>query len=144
MLVTQILKLKADTGVVTIAPEATVAQAVEMLASRRIGAVVVSPDGQTVIGILSERDVVREMFKRGAGVMADRVDSLMTGNPVSCRRDESADQILGKMTEGRFRHLPVIEEGRMVGLISIGDVVKARLVELEGEKSALEGMIKGF
>lgn len=144
MLVSQILKLKAESGVMTIAPDATVAKAVEMLASRRIGAVVVSPDGKTVVGILSERDVVRELFKRGAGVMADRVDSLMTGNPVSCKRDESADQILTKMTDGRFRHLPVVEGGEMVGLISIGDVVKARLVQLEGEKSALEGMIKGF
>jgi CBS domain-containing protein len=144
MLVSQILKLKAESGVMTIAPDATVAKAVEMLASRRIGAVVVSPDGKTVVGILSERDVVRELFKRGAGVMADRVDSLMTGNPVSCKRDETADQILTKMTDGRFRHLPVVEGGEMVGLISIGDVVKARLVQLEGEKSALEGMIKGF
>jgi CBS domain-containing protein len=144
MLVSQILKLKAESGVMTIAPDATVTKAVEMLASRRIGAVVVSPDGKTVVGILSERDVVRELFKRGAGVMADRVDSLMTGNPVSCKRDETADQILTKMTDGRFRHLPVVEGGEMVGLISIGDVVKARLVQLEGEKSALEGMIKGF
>ncbi len=144
MLVSQILKLKAESGVMTIAPDATVAKAVEMLASRRIGAVVVSPDGKTVVGILSERDVVRELFKRGAGVMADRVDSLMTGNPVFCKRDETADQILTKMTDGRFRHLPVVEGGEMVGLISIGDVVKARLVQLEGEKSALEGMIKGF
>ena len=144
MLVSQILKLKAESGVMTIAPDATVAKAVEMLASQRIGAVVVSPDGKTVVGILSERDVVRELFKRGAGVMADRVDSLMTGNPVSCKRDETADQILTKMTDGRFRHLPVVEGGEMVGLISIGDVVKARLVQLEGEKSALEGMIKGF
>ena len=144
MLVSQILKLKAESGVMSIAPDATVAKAVEMLASRRIGAVVVSPDGKTVVGILSERDVVRELFKRGAGVMADRVDSLMTGNPVFCKRDETADQILTKMTDGRFRHLPVVEGGEMVGLISIGDVVKARLVQLEGEKSALEGMIKGF
>ena len=144
MLVSQILKLKAESGVMTIAPDATVAKAVEMLASRRIGAVVVSPDGKTVVGILSERDVVRELFKRGAGVMADRVDSLMTGNPVFCKRDETADQILTKMTDGRFRHLPVVNDaGEMIGLVSIGDAVSARLKELNAEKEALTGMIMG-
>ena len=141
MLVSQILKLKAESGVMTIAPDATVAKAVEMLASRRIGAVVVSPDGKTVVGILSERDVVRELFKRGAGVMADRVDSLMTGNPVSCKRDETADQILTKMTDGRFRHLPVESGGKLAGIISIGDVVKRRIEDVEREAESIRAYI---
>jgi len=139
-----ILKSKADDAVVTISPGATVSEAAQLLSSRRIGAVVVSPDGRRVLGILSERDIVRELGKRGTGCLADKVDTLMTKKIVSCHRDETADEVLRKMTEGRFRHLPVMEGDQMVGLISIGDVVKARLSELAMEKDALEGMIKGF
>ena len=139
-----ILKSKADDAVVTISPGATVSEAAQLLSSRRIGAVVVSPDGRRVSGILSERDIVRELGKRGTGCLADKVDTLMTKKIVSCHRDETADEVLRKMTEGRFRHLPVMEGDQMVGLISIGDVVKARLSELAMEKDALEGMIKGF
>jgi CBS domain-containing protein len=139
-----ILKSKADDGVVTIAPGATVADAAQLLSARRIGAVIVSPDGKRVSGILSERDIVRELGKRGPACMTDKVDALMTKKIVSCHRDETADDVLQKMTEGRFRHLPVMEGSEMVGLISIGDVVKARLSELAMEKDALEGMIKGF
>ena len=139
-----ILKSKADDGVVTIAPGATVTDAAQLLSARRIGAVIVSPDGKRVSGILSERDIVRELGKRGTGCLTDKVDALMTKKIVSCHRDETADDVLQKMTEGRFRHLPVVENGEMVGLISIGDVVKARLSELAMEKDALEGMIKGY
>lgn len=144
MLVQQILKSKADDGVVTLPPGSTVAQAVELLSTRRIGAVVVSPDGKAVAGILSERDVVRELGRRGPAVLNDRVDALMTAKIVSCGRSDQTDEVLQKMTDGRFRHMPVIEAGQMVGLISIGDVVKVRLMELAAEKDALEGMIKGF
>lgn len=139
-----ILKSKADDGVVTIAPGATVTDAAQLLSARRIGAVIVSPDGKRVSGILSERDIVRELGKRGTGCLTDKVEDLMTKKIVSCHRDETADEVLQKMTEGRFRHLPVVENGEMVGLISIGDVVKARLSELAMEKDALEGMIKGY
>lgn len=139
-----ILKSKSDDAVVTIAPGATVIEAAQLLSARRIGAVVVSPDGKQVLGILSERDIVRELGKRGTGCLTEKVEALMTKKIVSCHRDESADAVLQKMTEGRFRHLPVVENGKMVGLISIGDVVKARLSELAMEKDALEGMIKGF
>lgn len=144
MLVQQILKSKADDGVVTLPPGSTVAQAVELLSSRRIGAVVISPDGKAVAGILSERDVVRELGRRGPAVLNDRVDAIMTAKIVSCGRSDQTDNVLQKMTDGRFRHMPVVEAGQMVGLISIGDVVKARLMELAAEKDALEGMIKGF
>ncbi len=99
---------------------------------------------QRVSGILSERDIVREIGRRGAACLSDTVDSLMTSAIISCRRDEQANDVLQKMTDGRFRHMPVMEGDQMVGLISIGDVVKARLTELAMEKDALEGMIKGF
>lgn len=144
MLVQQILKSKGDDGVVTVAPGTSVGATAELLSSRRIGAVIVSPDGKRVAGILSERDIVRELGRRGAGCLADPVEALMTAKIVSCGRNESTDEVLGRMTDGRFRHMPVMEGDEMVGLISIGDVVKARLMELAAEKDALEGMIKGF
>ncbi|MCC5972079.1 MAG: CBS domain-containing protein [Pararhodobacter sp.] len=142
MLVSQILKGKAG-GVVTIAPEATVREAAELLSARRIGAVVVSNDGVTVQGILSERDVVRELGKRGTGCLDDKVEAMMTRAIYACAPGDSADQVLETMTTRRFRHMPVMEDGKMIGLISIGDVVAARLSELQSEKDALTGMIMG-
>ncbi|MFN3642388.1 MAG: CBS domain-containing protein [Gemmobacter sp.] len=144
MLVQAILKNKGDDGVVTVAPGTTLQAAAELLAARRIGAVIVSPDGKQVAGILSERDIVREIGRRGAGCMTDPVDRVMTATITTCTRTDSADTVLARMTAGRFRHMPVVEGGEMVGLISIGDVVAARLAELAMEKDALEGMIKGF
>lgn len=144
MLVSQILKTKSDDGVVTVAPGTTVAKAAEVLSTRKIGAVVVSADGKRMAGIVSERDVVRELGRRGPTCLSDTVDSIMTARVVTCTRAERADDVLQKMTDGRFRHIPVVEGDEMVGLISIGDVVKARLAELAMEKDALEGMIKGF
>lgn len=144
MLVSQILKSKADDGVVTVPPGTTVAEVAEILSTRRIGAVIVSPDGKRVSGIVSERDIVRELGRRGPACMAETVDSIMTASTIGCRRDDRADDVLQKMTDGRFRHMPVMDGNQMIGLISIGDVVKARLTELAMEKDALEGMIKGF
>ena len=144
MLVQQILKSKSQVDVVTIAPGSSLAAAAEVLSAKRIGAIVVSKDGKAVAGILSERDIVRELGKRGPACMSDTVDAIMTAEIVSCTRDETTDQVLAKMTDGRFRHMPVMEGDEMVGLISIGDVVKAQLSTLSMEKEALEGMIKGF
>jgi CBS domain-containing protein len=144
MLVSHILKSKSDDGVVTLPPGTTVAKLAEVLSSRRIGAVVISQDGREVAGIVSERDVVRELGRRGPACLTDRVESLMTAKVTTCTRHDSSDQVLAVMTEGRFRHMPVVENAQMIGLISIGDVVKARLSELSAEKDALEGMIKGF
>jgi CBS domain-containing protein len=144
MLVQQILKSKGDDGVVTVAPGTSVAKTAEVLSARRIGAVIVSADGKRVLGIVSERDIVRELGRRGVACLADPVEMLMTAKLVSCSRQESTDDVLQRMTDGRFRHMPVMEGDQMVGLISIGDVVKARLMELAAEKDALEGMIKGF
>ena len=144
MLVQQILKSKPDMEVVTVRPGSTVAAAAGVLSSRRIGAVIVSPDGRHVAGILSERDIVRELGRRGAVCLGEAVDGLMTAKIISCAKQDQTDEVLQKMTDGRFRHMPVMEGDVMVGLISIGDVVKARMAELAADKDALEGMIKGF
>lgn len=144
MLVSQILKSKANDAVLTIRPDSTVAEAARMLSERRIGSLVVSADGRRALGILSERDIVREIGRRGPACLGESAESMMTSDLVTCTRGDSADDVLATMTRGRFRHLPVVENEEMVGLISIGDVVKARLSELSMEKDALEGMIKGF
>ena len=144
MLVQQILQSKGDDAVVTVPPGTTVGKAAELLSARRIGAVIVSPDGKHVAGILSERDIVRDLGRRGAVCLDDSVDALMTVKLVTCHRHDRTNDVLQRMTDGRFRHMPVMEGDQMIGLISIGDVVKARLAELSAEKDALEGMIKGF
>lgn len=144
MLVRQILGMKGGTDVVTILSNASVTEAAKLLSEKRIGAVVVTDEAGAAQGIMSERDIVRELGRRGAGCLNDKVDALMTKAMISTAPNETTDQVLKKMTEGRFRHMPVMEDGQMTGLISIGDVVKARLSELAMEKDALEGMIKGF
>lgn len=144
MLVSQIIRNKAQGGVVTLAPGTSLAEAAQMLSEKRIGAVVISPDGARVAGILSERDIVRELGKRGADCLSDKVDSVMTRNVFGCNPEDSADLVLQTMTQKRFRHLPVMEGEKMIGLISIGDVVAARLSELQLEKDALTGMIMGY
>jgi CBS domain-containing protein len=143
MLVSQILKSKADPGVVTVPPTMLVSEAAKMLSEKRIGTLVVSRDGGTADGILSERDIVREIGARGAGCLTDRIDKYMTPKLVTCVVSDRADAVLQKMTDGRFRHMPVLDEGKLIGLISLGDVVKARLMQLAMEKDALEGMIMG-
>lgn len=144
MLVSQILKSKGSEGVTTVPPGTTVAKAAEVLSQKRIGALVVSRDGKSVAGILSERDIVREVGRRGPACLSEPVEVLMTSRVTTCTRSDLADDLLQKMTDGRFRHIPVVEGGQLLGLVSIGDVVKARLSELSMEKDALEGMIKGF
>lgn len=143
MLVSHILKSKADDSVVTALPSTTISEAAQMLSERRIGTVLVSRDGHTPDGILSERDIVRQLGSAGAACLTEPVSSIMTSKLVTCTRDIRADIVLEQMTEGRFRHMPVVEDGALVGLISLGDVVKARLMELAMEKDALEGMIRG-
>ncbi|MBK5933244.1 CBS domain protein [Rhodovulum imhoffii] len=143
MQVFQILKSKADDRVITVSPGSSVAAAAKLLSVRRIGSVVVSPDGAMPVGIVSERDIVRELGKSGDACLKYRVEAVMTRDVITCTKDQSAEEILETMTRGRFRHIPVMEDGRMVGLISIGDVVKARISELAMEKSALEGMVMG-
>lgn len=143
MLVAQILKSKADDNVVTALPSITIAQAAQMLAERRIGTLIISRDARTPDGIVSERDIVGQLGVAGAACLSQPVSTIMTTKLVTCSRDMQANAVLEQMTEGRFRHMPVLEAGVLVGLISLGDVVKARLTELAMEKDALEGMIRG-
>ena len=143
MLVHQILKSKGDDKVITVKPGTKISAVAQILAERRIGTVVVSKDGKKIEGILSERDIVRSLAVRGATCIDESVNELMTRNPVCCSKKDTADGVLSQMTDGRFRHMPVVEEGVMVGIVTIGDVVKARLSELAMEKDALQGMIMG-
>lgn len=143
MIVSQILKSKPDVGVISVTPSSSVIDAANLLSKHRIGTVVVSKDGASLDGILSERDIVRELGKRGTACLSDPVSALMTSNLVTCSLTSSALEVLEMMTEGRFRHLPVMDDGKMVGLISIGDAVKGRLSQLAMEKESLEGMIMG-
>ncbi|NBR35410.1 MAG: CBS domain-containing protein [Rhodobacteraceae bacterium] len=144
MLVAQILQTKASAGVVTVTSQTTVADAAKLLAERKFGSLVISDDGKRAVGILSERDIVRVIALQGAGVLNDPVSMHMTASVVTCSKQATADQVLKTMTDRRFRHMPVVEEGELVGLITLGDVVKSRLSELAMEKDALEGMIMGY
>lgn len=143
MIVSQVLKSKLDVGVIAVKPNATVTQAATLLSEHRIGTVVVSADGVSLDGILSERDIVRELGKRGVSCLSDPVSALMTSKLVTCKPSDTLLEVLEVMTNGRFRHVPVLENGKMIGLISIGDAVKGRLAELAMERDALEGMIMG-
>lgn len=145
MIVKQILAMKTGPeALVTVTPDSFVADAVRLLAERRIGAVVVSTDGKTPDGILSERDIVRELGRSGAEVMGRKVSEMMTRKVSTCVCAEDALTVLQRMTDGRFRHLPVVDDhGQMLGVVSIGDAVSARLKELSAEKEALTGMIMG-
>ncbi|MEL7182662.1 MAG: CBS domain-containing protein [Pseudomonadota bacterium] len=144
MFVTQILAGKATQGVLTIDPKASISDAVAELAARRIGALIVSADGKTAQGILSERDIVGQLGQQGASTLGKTVSALMTSDVKTCAPGDQAQSVLERMTEGRFRHMPVVEDGILIGLISLGDVVKARLKEVSMEKDALESMISGF
>ena len=140
MNVEAILKGKGR-SVTTIAPTATVGDAVDLLRGKGIGALVVSGDGATVAGILSERDVVHALAERGAGLLALQVSALMTRHVFTCKPGDSIAELMAEMTERRIRHLPVIEDGRLSGIVSIGDVVKYRLDEIQAEANSLRQFI---
>lgn len=144
MHVKTILSSKGDDAVITVSTDAKIADVAQILAERRIGGVVVSTDGSDIAGILSERDIVRSLALRGAVCLSERASDMMTRNPSCCRLGDNAHEVLQRMTDGRFRHMPVVEDDRLVGIVTIGDVVKARLQELALEKDALEGMVKGW
>ncbi len=127
--------------VVTIEPNASLASAIALLAEKRIGAVLILGADRRIVGILSERDIVRALAERGAGVLAEPVSSIMTRKVTTCHGGETVAQIMERMTEGKFRHVPVVEQGRLVGIISIGDVVKHRLHEMESESAAMRDYI---
>jgi CBS domain-containing protein len=142
MKVSVILQKKGSSEVATIAPHSAVSDAVRDLSSRRIGALVVSPDGSRIEGIVSERDIVRRLGEEGPGVLSRPVSDIMTGMVETCTSDDTAYDLLGRMTHGRFRHMPVVgPDGRMTAILSIGDVVKARLEEIEAENAAMAEML---
>jgi len=124
-------------SVVTIKPGATVADLVRGLREERIGAMVVSDDGRAVLGIISERDVVRGLAEHGPRVMDKLVAELMTRDVVACQPLDSVKQVMSEMTRRRIRHLPVVADGALYGIVSIGDVVKNRLEEMETETNVL-------
>ena len=143
MHVQNIMNSKEKVGIIWLTPDDLVSKAAATMSQNRIGTIVVSTDGESISGILSERDIVREVGARGAGVLEEAISAIMTRKIITCTQSDMSDDILRRMTEGRFRHMPVVEDGKLLGLISIGDVVKARLAELAMEKNALEGMIMG-
>jgi CBS domain-containing protein len=134
--------LHKGSEVITIEPAATVAAAVRMLVQRRVGALLVTGAGQRIVGIISERDIVRALDGSGPAALDAPVAEVMTRKVATCERHETIAALMERITEGRFRHLPVIENGRLAGIVSIGDVVKARLDELEHEQDALREYIR--
>jgi CBS domain-containing protein len=140
MNVETILKSKGS-SVITVAPTETVAHALSVLDAHHIGAVVVSADRARVVGILSERDIVRELARRGSALLDATVSEIMTRDVYVCEPDDTVAELMSQMTERRIRHLPVVVEGRLTGIVSIGDVVKNRLDEVESEKDALREYI---
>jgi CBS domain-containing protein len=141
MNVNSILKLKGR-AVSTARPDATLLDIVQKLGAKKIGAIVVVGDNGLVVGIISERDVIRAVSERGADALNLSVSEVMTRSVVSCQETSAIDELMEMMTKGRFRHLPVIEDGALVGIISIGDVVKWRLHEMEQEHSAMRDYIQ--
>ncbi|WP_264213690.1 CBS domain-containing protein [Leisingera thetidis] len=143
MLVQVILKSKATNGVVTIKPDASVSEAAKLLAANKFGSVVVSADGEKPDGILSERDIVRELAATGSGCLSKPVGDYMTRKLVTCTSQSNVGEVLKQMTDGRFRHMPVVEGEKLVGIVTLGDVVKAQLAQVAMEKDALQDMIMG-
>ena len=141
MQIAQLLRRKGQ-EVATVGRDVPVAAALELLADRGIGALVVSPDGRTIEGIVTERDVVRALPAQGAALLDQPVSAVMTADVRTCVPSASVHDLARTMTDHRIRHVPVVEDGRMVGIVSIGDVVKARLDELEQERAQLVDYIQ--
>jgi CBS domain-containing protein len=129
-------------AVSTVAPDATVTEALHLLREDNVGALVVSSDGATVAGIVSERDIVRVLAERGAALLQEPVSGIMQTSVHTCAGDDTVDHLMHRMTEHRIRHLPVVADGALAGIISIGDVVKTRVDELETEQSQLVDYIR--
>jgi CBS domain-containing protein len=142
MLISDVLRAKG-TQVITVTPDTTVRQLVAVLAEHRIGAVVVSRDGIAVDGIASERDVVQELARRGAAVMSAPVTAIYTAQVHTVTPQSPIEDVMRMMTERRVRHAPVVTDGGLQGIVSIGDVVKIRLGELQAERTALTDYITG-
>jgi len=140
MLVKVILKGKGS-DVVDITPELTVLDATAVLHNKRIGAVLVRDKAKAIVGVLSERDIVRALANTGPEILQKKVSDLMTRQVVTCRPEDTVDHVMGLMTERRIRHVPVVEGGKLLGIVSIGDVVKHKIAETEMEAQALKKYI---
>jgi CBS domain-containing protein len=141
MTVREILSRKGS-DVVTADPNATLSDAVQLLAARRIGAVVITGADRRIVGILSERDIVRTLADKGAQALELPIAEVMTRKVITCGVGETVPEIMERMTVGKFRHVPVVEQGRLAGIISIGDVVKSRVQQMEQESAALQEYIR--
>ena len=141
MIVKNILADKRG-DVITIEPSADLAAAIKLLAERGIGAVVVLGADHRIVGILSERDIVQALAEHGAAVLSEPVSQVMTREVKTCSEDDTIGDLMGRMTTGRFRHLPVVQQGRLIGIVSIGDVVKSRVEEIDHETKALRDYIQ--
>ena len=140
MKISDVVRRKGDL-VVTVKPDETVEKLLDLLAEHKIGAVVVSDDGETVGGIVSERDVVRHLQSSGAAVLAGPVSQIMTSDVTTCDPDINIEDLARTMTELRVRHIPVVVDGRLHAIVSIGDIVKHRIDELQAERDQLVGYI---
>jgi CBS domain-containing protein len=136
-------QLLGDKGhdVVSVQPHRTLAEAIKTLSEKRIGAVVVTGADGALVGILSERDIIRALGKDSGAALESPVSRAMTAKVVTCRPQTSVDELMEIMTSGRFRHVPVVENGRIAGIVSIGDVVKYRVAEIEAEGRAMRDYI---
>ena len=141
MTVKAILAAKGG-DVLTIEPTAKLNDAADMLAKRKIGALVVTGADRRIVGIVSERDIVQELAVHGAASLDLPLTDVMTRKVMTCSANDTISSVMERMTQGKFRHLPVVEQGRLAGIISIGDVVKHRLQEMEREHSALRDYIQ--
>jgi CBS domain-containing protein len=140
MTVAMILKSKG-THVETVRPDVTLQEVVERLAKRRIGAVLVTSATGAILGIVSERDVVFALGNAGGIALQRRAEDVMTKDLVTCTREDRAEDLMEMMTKGRFRHVPVVEDGRLLGIVSIGDVVKRRIEDTDSERAAMRDYI---
>lgn len=140
MLIAHVIRDKGAT-IHTLPADATLEQAAKELHMRRVGALVIIDDGGALLGVLSERDIVREVAARGASCLANRVSSAMTRDVITAGPSETIDDGLGRMTDRRVRHLPVLAEGKLVGIVSIGDLVKHRIAAVEAEAAAMQAYI---
>lgn len=141
MTVKAILSDKGN-DVTTIEPTATLTAAIKMLAERRIGALVVTGAESRIIGIISERDIVRAIAQHGGDALTRPVSEMMTRTVITCNERDTVCDLMEQMTRGKFRHIPVVEQGKLAGIISIGDVVKHRVAELEHDGEALQDYIR--
>jgi CBS domain-containing protein len=140
MKIAEVLKAKPEAGVVTITPDAGVRELIASLAEHNVGALIVSSDGETVSGIVSERDVVRHLHHDGT-VINNTVGAIMTEVVETCEPSSTLDELMETMTTRRIRHVPVVEGGRLVGIVSIGDVVKHKMSQLEFERDQLDSYV---